>query len=254
MSDLLTTLHATFERTRLGSKHACYQEIPALLAPHLTDAALPALRRYESARLRYIVDRVEVQEKSLLDIGSNGGFFLLELLRLGARHATAYEGSADHAAFLQAARAALALEARMEVRGRYFDFERESGHYDMALLLNVLHHVGDDYGDRTLSVDGARRDIVRSLERMRDHCDTLVFQLGFNWKGDRHAGLFAHGSIAEMVDFVTLGVRGTWQVRHIGVAERDSDGAIVYRDLDEANGHRKDELGEFLNRPIFVLA
>jgi len=254
MCDEVASLREAFERTRLGSKHACYQEIPALLRPHLADSSLPALRRYEAARLRYMLDRIEVEDRSVLDIGSNGGFFALEMLRFGARRATAYEGSPDHAAFLQAARRTLGLEARLQVHPRYFDFEHEHGHHDVGLLLNVLHHVGDDYGDTTLSVEGARREIARSLRRMREHCGTLVFQLGFNWKGNPRAGLFQHGTIDEMVAFVEAGIGHAWQIRHVGVAEHDATEGIVYRDLCDGNRHRKDELGEFLNRPIFVLA
>ncbi|WP_157745394.1 class I SAM-dependent methyltransferase [Luteimonas chenhongjianii] len=254
MSDAVSSLREAFERTRLGSKHACYQEIPALLWPHLADSTLPVLRRYEAARLRYVLDRIDMDGQSVLDIGSNGGFFLMEMLRLGASHATAYEGSPDHAAFLNAARGVLGLDARMDVHARYFDFECERGHYDVALLLNVLHHVGDDYGDKALSVNDARGEIIRSLRRMREHCDTLVFQLGYNWKGDRDAGMFEHGTIDEMVAFVESGIDGAWRVRQVGVAERDTSGEIVYRDLCDGNRHRKDDLGEFLNRPIFLLA
>lgn len=252
MNDL-PALREAFARTRSGSKHACYQEVPSLLAPLLADAAEPGLRRYERARLRYLLEHVDVAGRRVLDIGCNGGFFLLELLAAGARHATGYEGSADHARFLGLAARELGLQERLQVHPRYFDFERESGRYDVALLLNVLHHVGDDYGDPTLAVEEARAEILRSLRRMRSHCDALAFQLGFNWKGHRDACLFEHGTIEEMVAFVEDGVRGTWRVRRIGIAERLPDGAIAYRDLCAANRHRKDELGEFLNRPLFVL-
>ncbi|WCE03215.1 DUF1698 domain-containing protein [Pseudoxanthomonas sp. JBR18] len=249
------TLLDAFEKTRSGSKHACYQEIPAPLLPYLANTSLPTLRRYERARLDYVLQRIEVKDRSVLDIGCNSGFFLMEMLQAGARHATGYEGSKDHVQFLEAARAALGLEARLTVNGRYFDFTQDRGHHDIALLLNVLHHVGDDYGDPDLSVQGARAQIIHSLIGMRERCNTLVFQLGFNWKGDRHAGLFEHGTIEEMVAFITDGVRGVWKVRHVGVAEQAQEpDDIVYRDLCPANAHRKDALGEFLNRPLFVLA
>ncbi len=246
-------LHQAFARTRRGSKHACYQDIPSLLQPLLPAPAVTDLRRHDRERLRYMLARVPVAGRSVLDIGCNGGFFLLEMLAAGAHRGTGYEGSRDHAQFLAAAAAALGLGERLDVRPRYYDFATEQGHHDVALLLNVLHHVGDDYGDPALNIAGAREEILRSLQRMRARCDVLVFQLGFNWKGDRNAGLFAHGSIAEMVEFVERGVRGHWRLRHVGVAERAADGGIEYRDLGPDNGHRKNELGEFLNRPLFIL-
>ena len=43
-----------------------------------------------------------------------------------------------------------------------------------------------------------------------------------------------------------------WAVQAIGIAERH-DGRVVYRDLDARNIDRDDSLGEFLNRPLFIL-
>ncbi|WP_434027916.1 class I SAM-dependent methyltransferase [[Pseudomonas] boreopolis] len=248
-----TALREAFARTRRGSKHACYQDIPSLLQPLLPAPAPGELRRHDRERLRYLLARLGVAGRSVLDIGCNGGFFLLELLAAGASRATGYEGSRDHAEFLAQAAAALGLGERLQVHPRYYDFQGDSAHHDVALLLNVLHHVGDDYGDRGLNIAGAREEILRSLRRMRERCDVLVFQLGFNWKGERDAGLFAQGSIAEMVEFVEQGARGSWRLRHVGVAERLADGGIEYRELGPDNGHRKNELGEFLNRPLFIL-
>lgn len=253
MSDANSALRSAFEATLGGSKHASYQELATWVREALPDIVPLRSSRHESARLQYMLDRIDLAGKSVLDIGSNCGFFALEMLRHGAARATCYEGSADHAGFLDAARDALELAGRLQVHGRYFDFDAGHGRHDVGLLLNVLHHVGDDYGDRSLSMEAARAEIARNLVLMRRHCDELVFQLGFNWKGDRNLGLFPEGTIREMVDFVERSSRGTWQVRHVGVAEQDASGAVVYRDLAPANSHRKDALGEFLNRPIFIL-
>lgn len=249
-----TALHEAFARTRCNSKHAYYQDIPSLLQPLLPAPAAGELRRYDRERLRYLLARVEVAGRSVLDIGCNGGFFLLEMLTAGARSSTGYEGSRDHAAFLADVAATLSLGESLQVRPRYYDFATEQDHHDVALLLNVLHHVGDDYGDPALNLAGAREEILRSLQGMRERCDVLVFQLGFNWKGERNSGLFEHGTIKEMVGFIESGVRGTWRIAHVGIAERDVAGGIAYHDLSAHNCHRKDELGEFLNRPLFVLA
>ena len=246
-------LQEAFLRTRRGSKHACYQDIPSLLQPLLPVPAADKLRRYDRERLRYLLARIEVRDRSVLDIGCNGGFFLLELLAAGARQTIGYEGSEDHAAFLAEAAATLGLGERLKVQPRYYDFDADTGHHDVALLLNVLHHVGDDYGDPALTLAGAREHILRSLRQMRKRCDVLVFQLGFNWKGQRGASLFGHGTIAEMVDFVQRGVHGHWHLRHVGVAVSATVGGIQYQDLGSDNGHRKNELGEFLNRPLFIL-
>ena len=104
----------------------------------------------------------------------------------------------------------------------------------------------------TACVAAAKAQMIAQLNRLSRQVSTLVFQLGFNWKGNRHACLFEHGTKAELIDFVTRGTAADWQVDAIGIAERH-DGAVRYAPLSARNIVRDDALGEFLNRPIFVL-
>jgi hypothetical protein len=56
-----------------------------------------------------------------------------------------------------------------------------------------------------------------------------------------------------MIDFVTgRARRADWTIDAIGIAQR-SDGVVQYRPLDGRNIERDDALGEFLNRPLFIL-
>ena len=64
--------------------------------------------------------------------------------------------------------------------------------------------------------------------------------------------LFAGGEKREMIEFITAGTADLWELQDIGIAV-SSDQGIVYEDLDSENIQRMDELGEFLNRPIFIL-
>ena len=41
-------------------------------------------------------------------------------------------------------------------------------------------------------------------------------------------------------------------IRNIGIAESAGD-KIIYNELDSKNIERQDSLGEFLNRPIFIM-
>jgi hypothetical protein len=56
-----------------------------------------------------------------------------------------------------------------------------------------------------------------------------------------------------MIQFVRAACEGSWDVSKIGVAQREGQ-AISYHDLDSKNIERDDSLGEFLNRPIFILS
>lgn len=245
-----TPLIELYQRT---SKHSNYQVLPDALSPLLGDTVISVKSRQERERLAYILSRVPVEGLHLADIGGNTGFFSFELLRHGARRVEYFEGNQAHHDFVRAAAEQLGLVDRLRTHHRYVTFDpADLPAVDCLLLLNVLHHLGDDFGDPGAAKDAAKQQMLGCLEAVSRSCRTLVFQLGFNWKGDRHQPLFPGGTKAELIDFVERGTAADWGVQAIGIAERDG-GDIVFRDLSERNIARDDTLGEFLNRPIFVL-
>jgi hypothetical protein len=118
--------------------------------------------------------------------------------------------------------------------------------------LNVLHHVGDDYGEPSTSIDKARELIIYQLNNMSTLCDVMVLQLGFCWKGNITMGLFEHGTKQEMIEYLKNGIDGSWEILHIGIAEKNTN-EVTYEELSDQNIARSDEMGEFLNRPMFIL-
>lgn len=239
-----------YQRT---SKHSNYQVLAGALAPLLGSQALSVKSRLEHERLAYILSRVPVQGLHVVDIGGNTGFFSFELLERGARRVDYHEGNAEHHDFVQAAAHRLGLAGRLHTHRGYVSFEPASlPRADCTLLLNVLHHFGDDFGDRGAAKDAARQCMLACLSALARTSRMLVLQLGFNWKGDRHQPLFEGGSKAEMIEFVEQGTAADWEIAATGIAERDG-GKIAYRDLCDRNIARDDALGEFLNRPIFIM-
>jgi hypothetical protein len=95
--------------------------------------------------------------------------------------------------------------------------------------------------------------MLDNINKLESRCDKLIFQMGFNWKGDIKQCLFSNGTKKEMIDFIKKGTENYWNIESIGIAQVDSNGSIVYEDLNENNIKRDDTLGEFLNRPIFIL-
>lgn len=249
----LAKLKHLFSETARTRKHSAYQLLADPVAELLGDVDVKIRHKNEVERLTYIKAKVGFLNCNVLDIGCNTGFFLFESLRAGATRAMGYEGSVEHAVFVQEAASLLNMENVLEVRPQYFDFESMPGRFDVALLLNVLHHVGDDYGDPSIGIDQARASILRQLNRMSRISGRLVFQLGFNWRGDPDRCLFLHGTKAEMIDFIREGTSGYWNIDAIGVAVRQGD-EISYRDVNEQSIQRDDSLGEFLNRPIFIMS
>lgn len=236
------------------SKHSNYQILPKRLKSILGDNDVVTRTRSEEERLRYVLEKVDFKDKSVLDIGGNTGFFTFELCDAGALKVNHYEGNKEHSEFVGLAAQALDMSDRVKTTNAYFPFDGSfKDKYDVILLFNVLHHIGDDYGDKDTSVERAKSEIITELNGLKDNADTVVFQMGFNWQGDPKKPLFDKGTKEEVIDFVKTGVVGSYVIQAIGIAQRSEDGSIEYADLNDENIKRDDSLGEFLNRPIFIL-
>ena len=236
-----------------SSKHSNYQILSDKLT-NLVGNDIEVRTRYEKERLRFILDNVAVEGKNIVDIGGNSGYFSFELIEAGAKKLFYYEGNQSHADFVKLAAKVLEVENKIEVFDRYFSFNSElhSQNIDIILLLNVLHHVGDDYGSAELSLPKAKEEILKQLNSLADKTGILVFQLGFNWQGNRNVCLFENGTKQELIDFVKTGIESSWEIQSIGIAEKNNL-TVEYQPLNEQNIQRQDQLGEFLNRPLFIL-
>lgn len=233
------------------SKHSQYQILPQCLAKFIDQRLLNTKSRAEQQRFDYIIQRLSLKGKSLIDIGANTGFFSFSAIDAGVKHVTSYEGNSAHAQFLSSATELLDLNNIVDVKNEYYSFT-DTKKYDVCFLLNVIHHLGDDYGDKFLRIEKAKEFMIQQLNKMSSICETLVLQIGFNWKGNIENCFFEKGTKQEMIEFIEKGTHGYWDIEYIGIAEISADG-IVYNDISPSNLQRKDELGEFLNRPIFIM-
>jgi SAM-dependent methyltransferase len=237
-----------------NSKHSNYQILPERLSPLIGTDGIKVRTRYERERLDYILSKIDVREKTIVDIGGNSGYFTFELIDAGAKQVRYYEGNPVHVDFVKLASKILEVENRLLINNKYFSFEDElkNEKQDIILLLNVLHHIGDDYGCSTISLEKAKKEIIRQLNSLADKTDILVFQLGFNWKGNGNTGLFENGTKQEMIEFIEQETTQNWEIKNIGIADKIVED-IRYNDLNEHNIQRNDSLGEFLNRPLFIM-
>jgi SAM-dependent methyltransferase len=236
------------------SKHSNYQILSKKLGEIVGQNNIDVKTRNEPERLKYIIKHLEIENKTVLDIGGNTGYFSFELLENGAQKVFYYEGNSAHAEFVQLASEVLNCQNRFNVTNNYYKFENEFANmnFDLVLLLNVLHHIGDDYDDKQLSINMAKENILIQLNSLSNKTKRIVFQLGFNWKGNVDLGLFENGTKEELVAYIKNGVKDFWEIERIGIAEKTTTG-IEYFDLNKVNIQRFDFLGEFLNRPIFIM-
>ena len=182
----------------------------------------------------------------------NDNNFVIESITSGAIQVDYIEGNKAHADFVK--EASRILKTNINVYNEYLSFENELPNlpYDVVLLFNVLHHFGDDYGDKNVSVNNAKLKIIESINYFVNKTDYLVLQLGFCWKGNRETLLFENGTKNEMIDFISKGVKGKWSIESMGIAEEQNN-ITEYKPVSELNIERIDKLGEFRNRPVFIL-
>lgn len=236
------------------TKHSHYQRMPGFLKGLIRPEDLrKAHDRFDEQRLEYFANKLDFRGKRVLDIGANTGYFTFEAIERGASEVVCYEGNGKHAEFIRCA--AAIFNRNVVVKEEYLQFNTPVGEgpFDIVLLLNVLHHVGDDFGDRSTTISEARRKIIQNLNVFASQTDHIIVQIGFSWKTDYSQPLFPGGTKGEAIDFFREGIKGYWDVVSIGIAEVDADGSTIYRDLNDRNVLRNDSIGEFRNRPIFIL-
>lgn len=234
------------------SKHSNYQLIPNALKNILSNKDIDVKTRQELERIIFLKENLNFKDKKVLDVGGNTGYFSFESLDEGASEVVYIEGNKAHATFVK--EASEQLNKNIKVYNKYLNFNEviEEAPFDIVLLFNVIHHLGDDYGDKNISINSAKEQMVDCINYFHDKTSILILQMGFCWQGDISKLLFENGTKSEMIEFVKKAIFNKWEILQIGVAEEISN-KTIYKPLNDLNIERSDKLGEFRNRPIFIL-
>jgi SAM-dependent methyltransferase len=197
-------------------------------------------------------EHINFKEKAILDIGGNTGFFSFEAIDAGAKSVHYIEGNKQHADFVKAA--SEYLNYNIKVENKYLEFndsDQLNDKYDVVLLFNVIHHLGDDFGDQKISKDLAKEKMLNCIRFFASKTSQMVLQMGYCWKGDRHQLLFANGEKQEMIAFVKEAIVSIGEIIHIGIAQVND--STHFHELSPENMKRNNAIGEFRNRPIFII-
>lgn len=242
------------ELYQITSKHSNYQILPSALKQLLNSKEVQTFSRYEKERLDFLKTHLSFENKKILDIGGNTGYFSFEVTDLGAKEVIYIEGNKNHTDFVR--EAAKVTGKNIKCLNEYLNFSEplEGAPFDIVLLFNVIHHLGDDFGDKNITKEQAKNEMKRAINYFSGLTEFLVLQMGFCWKGNTNQLLFADGTKSEMIHFINDATKDKWEVLTIGIAEDNNHTQkTVYKDLNSENIKRIDALGEFRNRPIFIL-
>lgn len=216
-----------------SSKHASYQTLPDRLAQKL-GLQFEVNEEWRGDRPRYplILQFVkEIQAQRVIDFGANTGFFSLSMANdLPDAEIVACEINPVHAAIIRLL-AKVGGHSKLSVREEPLDMAHMNGFdkHDLALHLNIIHHAGHDF-DRDLVAD---RDAfvpyaVRYLKNFRQSTSHMIFQMGYDWGGNRELPLVSRDDQAGKVEFTQQLLEAAgWQVDYLGLARRESMDAPV---------------------------
>lgn len=236
-----------------NSKHSHYQAIPNSLNQLDIFKDYKVHSRFERERMEFILTNINPEKTKICDIGGNTGYFTFEFIENEALGVDYYEGNKEHALFVSTAALLTGNQDKIKVHNQYYNFEDyNKNNYDITLCLNVLHHYGDDFGNKELSINEVKNNIGKFINQLSANSKYLVLQIGFNWKGNVNLSLFKNGTKAEMIELIKSVTKEKWDIHSIGIPEVIKD-EISYRPLSDSNIERSDKLGEFLNRPLFIL-
>lgn len=232
------------------SKHADYQSLHPTVAALFGEDVPPARGRQEAERWAVMQAATPMRGQRVWDIGANTGYFSMAALAAGAQQVLSQEGNGTHARFVMQCAQALGVQDRLTVRPRYCTFEPSPPQHDITLCLNVLHHLGDDFGDPGLDQPAALAAMRQALHGLARQTRELWLQLGYNWKGDVRHPLFEGGTKAAQLAFVREACADDWLPPQVWVYDPESRRFAPPTDRTMA---RLDAVGEFLNRPLLRL-
>ena len=233
------------------SKHSHYQTLHPALSAHIgfPDSYRPR-KLLEAERDDFIGRFVDFKGAAVADIGANTGYFTISAMEKGADQITALEGNLHHANFLESCAETMGVSDKIRVQNQYVNFEPyDLPYFDILMCFNVLHHLGDDFRPETQQKDALEK-MGHALRQIVMHARTTIFQIGFNWKGDRNSPLTTNGTKQEIVDFVNQSVQGLKVQVLVGCYDK---GSRAYQRMNAQNMARFDDLGEFANRPLFII-
>lgn len=257
-----------------GTKHSNYQNIPGFVQETLGySVKLDEQWRGDTARYTNLLQNVDFENLKIIgDIGANTGFFSLSIgERYPAIKVRAYEANSSHSAFIQSIVTQFNLQ-NVSVQHLSVDMQGigQLGKHDCILNYNVLHHAGVDYDKGMVDPETFQEYAVRYLGKLSEKSARMVFQMGYNWGGNKNKPLVELNDDAGKVHFMNkIFIKSGWKIGKVFTVQKSgvfeymempaeiilamNDNSRHYQNLLEMyfKQYQLDQFSEFYRRPIF---
>lgn len=189
-----------------AGKHGVYQQLPQFLSDDFGGIQAPIDERWrgDRSRLAYLRTCVDFKGLRIVDIGANTGFFSLTLAHDDGASVTAVEPDPANRDFLKAVGQHYGLQhLNVSDAPVTLDTVGNLPQSDLVLLLNVLHHAGDDF-DRAYVPEAAALQAYMTdyLGRLAKTTRAMIFQLGYNWCGNKATPILPVRRPFDMLDYL----------------------------------------------------
>ncbi|MGB3868923.1 MAG: class I SAM-dependent methyltransferase [Flavobacteriales bacterium] len=210
------------------SKHAQYQTLPTGLANKLDlQFEVNEEWRGDRPRLPLILDYARRNAcKNILDVGANTGFFTLSLAEgLPNSKFLACELNRTHAAIITLL-SEIGGHSNIAVTDTPAELANISafGRFDLMLHLNILHHAGHDFDQTHVPNRESFKDYgAEYLSRFTKVAARMVFQMGYNWGGDKSLPLVKREDQEGKIQF-TIGLmeEAGWTIEQVAFGKPGS--------------------------------
>lgn len=242
------------------SKHSVYQNFPSFVSEALgRQSGIDENWRGDTARYEYIKSNIAFERMhSIGDVGANTGRFCLDLAYANPSvDFTAIELNSNNIRFISLVKEAFSMRnVNTLCEAATYENLDKIGVYDALLMMNVLHHAGVDFDKGMVNApEEVEGYLVRYLSRLVKTTQFLVFQLGYNWGGDKSKPIVAPSKPAEMIDYMRqVCDKAGWKIA--ATALYDSDTKSYFASDNPENDVRSESFmanSEFYKRPLYFL-